>query len=50
MMQVVERLRGEASPWAPWLAVLPARVGSPVTYSDAQLAQLAGTSLQHATR
>lgn len=49
-MEVVERLRGEASPWAPWLAALPARVGSPVTYGEAQLAELAGTSLQPATR
>ena len=48
--QVVERLRGEPSPWAPWLAALPASVATPLTYSDAQLAELAGTSLHRATR
>ncbi|KAK9841855.1 hypothetical protein WJX81_007488 [Elliptochloris bilobata] len=50
LLLVVERLRGEASPWAPWLAALPACVGSPLTYSDVQLSQLAGTSLHRATR
>lgn len=48
--KVVERMRGEASPWAPWLAALPARVGSPLTASDAQLAELAGTGLHRATQ
>ena len=48
--QLMEGMRGTDSPWAPWLAALPARVGSPLTYSDVQLHQLAGTSLHSAVR
>ncbi|CAL8466595.1 g6131 [Coccomyxa elongata] len=47
---IVEKLRGESSKLAPWIAVLPDSFDMPLHYSDEEIAQLQGTTLHNATR
>ncbi len=44
----VERAKGRSSPWAPWLAALPREFGTPLYFSGAERALLAGTNLGRA--
>eukprot|EP00897_Mesotaenium_endlicherianum_P004547 jgi/Mesen1/411/ME000100S10641 len=46
---LVERARGPDSFWAPYMALLPARVGTPLAYSESQLQALRGTALHAGT-
>ena len=41
----VERARGRASRWAPWLAALPREFGTPLHFDDDDMRLLAGTTL-----
>ena len=47
---VVERLRGDQSPWAPYIAVLPCEeaLGTPLFFSESELQMLSGTALHEA--
>ena len=47
---IVERMRGSDSAWAPWIAALPQTFSTPLFFGKAELAQLAGTTLYHATQ
>jgi hypothetical protein len=44
----LERAKGRASAWAPWLAALPRVFGTPLYFSAAERALLAGTNLGRA--
>ena len=43
-------MAAQASPLAPWLALLPEKLSTPLHYSAAQLAHLRGPTLHAATR
>ncbi|KAL3140376.1 hypothetical protein ABBQ38_004637 [Trebouxia sp. C0009 RCD-2024] len=44
----VERQLGEDSVWHPWISILPQKLNTPLFYSDEDLAELKGTSLEEA--
>ncbi|KAG1662358.1 hypothetical protein FOA52_000023 [Chlamydomonas sp. UWO 241] len=46
---VVERLKGSASHLAPWIDALPTTFDTPLAFSPAELAELAGTPLHRAS-
>jgi len=47
---VVERTRGIDSAWHPWIALLPQALKTPLSYGEAEMQELAGTTLHTATR
>ena len=46
---VLERVRGAASEFLPWLALLPPVPSTPLFWDEQLLAELGGTTLHHAT-
>ncbi|KAK9806362.1 hypothetical protein WJX72_011435 [[Myrmecia] bisecta] len=46
---IVERIRGAASKWHPWIELLPQQFRSPLCFGSLELEELKGTSLHYAT-
>ncbi|XP_024539474.1 histone-lysine N-methyltransferase setd3 isoform X1 [Selaginella moellendorffii] len=47
---IIERARGRASFWAPYLEMLPSGFGTPLWFEDEELMELDGTTLFEATK
>ena len=47
---VTQRLLGERSEWAPWIAALPREFTTPPFFRGAEMDELMGTALHRATR
>ena len=47
---IVQRLSGDTSDWAPWIAALPDRFTTPPHFRGAEMDELMGTTLHRATR
>ena len=47
---IVERIRGPDSRWTPWISMLPQAFSTPLFFGKADMEEIEGTTLHHATR